>query len=347
MGESILEVQKWSLKDLASQVGAKLVGKDHLITGAAPIESARVGEITFLAHRRFESWIHQTQASAIVIEKAPSLAGERSFLIASNPYLAFARILGLLYPVSHPKPLSGQAMVASTASVASEAILFPFSYVGERSRIGRGTVLYPGVYVGEDCTIGQQGVLYPNTSVLNRCKIGDRVIVHSGAVIGSDGFGYAVENGERVKIPHVGIVRIEDDVEIGAGATIDRATLGETVIGRGTKIDNQVQIAHNVVIGPHSVLVSQVGISGSSQIGKGVILAGQVGVAQGMKIGDGAIVGPKSGVGQNIEPGEQMMGYPAMPVSVWRRSAMSVKELPRLRKKVAELERRLQKLEKE
>ena len=341
-----MKVQSWSLKELALRVKADLVGKDCPITGAAPIENARLGEITFLAHRRFESGLDRTQASAVVLQKLPSDTQKRSFLVTPNPYLTFARILELLYPHTHPKPLPGGGIVAPTAQVSPEGVLFPLTYVGERSQIGRGTLLYPGVYVGEDCVIGESCVLYPHVSIMNRCRIGDRVIIHGGAVVGSDGFGYAMEKGERVKIPHVGIVKIEDDVEIGAGTTIDRATLGETVIGTGTKIDNQVQIAHNVTVGPHSVLIAQVGISGSSRIGKGVILAGQVGIAQGMTLGDGVVVGPKSGVGQDVEAGEQIMGYPALPVSIWRRSVMSVKELPKLRRKVAELERRLKELEK-
>lgn len=336
---------KWSLKELASRVGGECVGEDVEVSGAAPIEVAKGGEITFVADRRYERWLDKTGASAIVVERPPSKTAGRSFLVAPNPYRTFARVLRLLYPPEVTKPLPGSAMVAPSARIAEGVVLFPLAYVGHRSQIGARSVVYPGVYVGDDCQIGEDSIIYPNVTILNRCRLGNRVVIHSGSVVGSDGFGYAVEGEVRTKIPHIGIVEIEDDVEIGAGVTIDRATMGKTWIGRGTKIDNQVQIAHNVTIGPNAVLVSQVGISGSSQIGRGAVLAGQVGVAQGMKIGERAVVGPKSGVGQDIEPGARVMGYPAFPVSVWKRSAMASKELPKLRKKVSELERRLRKLE--
>jgi UDP-3-O-[3-hydroxymyristoyl] glucosamine N-acyltransferase len=208
--------------------------------------------------------------------------------------------------------------------------------------VGDGSVLYPGVFVGEGARIGVDCVLHPHVVVREQCRVGNRVIVHAGAVIGSDGFGYARDGDIRVKIPQIGIVEIEDDVEIGANTTVDRATLGKTVIGRGTKIDNLVQIAHNVTIGEHSVIAAQAGIAGSTRVGRAVTLAGQVGVVNHISIGDGATIGPQSGVAQSVPPGAVLSsGLPAAPHQEWLKVMTLLPQLPKLWRLVRRLDKQL------
>jgi UDP-3-O-[3-hydroxymyristoyl] glucosamine N-acyltransferase len=224
----------------------------------------------------------------------------------------------------------------------------PNAFIGARARIGKGSVLFPGVFVGDDVQIGEDCVLHPNVVVRERCRIGDRVILHAGVVIGSDGFGYAGEGSQRIKIPQIGIVEVEDDVEIGANTTVDRATLGRTLIGRGVKIDNLVQVAHNVIVGENSVFAAQVGVAGSARVGKNVTLAGQVGVGHHLQIGDGATIGPKSGVGRSVEPRAVLSGFiEAVPHKQWMRAMLLLRELPGLWRAVRSIEKKLAQLMKQ
>jgi UDP-3-O-[3-hydroxymyristoyl] glucosamine N-acyltransferase len=222
----------------------------------------------------------------------------------------------------------------------------PLAQIGTDSRIGRGTRIYGGAYLGAGVTVGEDCLVYPGVTILDGCCIGNRVIIHSGTVIGGDGFGFAQdEQGRHVKIPQVGIVQIDDDVEIGANCTIDRATFGRTWVQRGTKIDNLVMLAHNVEVGEHSILVSQVGVSGSTRLGKHVILAGQAGIVGHIEIGDGARVGAKSGVSHSIKAGEDMSGSPAMPHKEWLKAMVTLRRLPQMREELRNLTKKIAELE--
>ena len=335
-----------SLGELANQVGGSVLGDGSVVIHkVAPIDEAGPGEITFLAHPRYQKFLSQCQASAVIVgrdviaeaDRRPSL----NFLEASDPYVAFAQILQLFCP---PPQFNGavspRAYVDDSAEIGAGVSIFPHAFIGPRVRIGRESVIFPGVFLGEDVQIGAECVLHANVVVRDGCRIGDRVILHAGVVVGSDGFGYAGRGEGRVKIPQTGIAVIEDDVEIGANTTIDRATLGKTVIARAAKIDNLVQIAHNVVIGEHCVVAAQAGIAGSTQLGKHVTLAGQVGVVNHIKIGDGATIGPQSGVPRSVPPGAMLSGgIGAAPHHEWLKVMTLLPQLPKLWSAVRRLER--------
>jgi len=337
---------KKRLKELAALVGGTVVGDDEVeISGVAAIEVAQAGEITFIAYPKFLPKFSETKASAVIVSKeiAPS---PKPLLCVSNPYLAFAKILTLFSQKPYqPKGIDPNTWISPTAQLGQEITIFPFVSIGERCRIGDRVILYPGVFVGEDSSIGEESVLFPNVSVYPRTMIGKRVILHSGVVVGADGFGYVKEGKKNVKIPQMGKVEIEDDVEIGANTTIDRATLGKTIIRRGVKIDNLVQVAHNVVVGEDSIIVAQVGIAGSTKIGSNVTLGGQVGVADHVEIGDNVMVGAQSGVPSDLTANQAYSGTPVLPHREWLRVVNVSPKLPEMRKTLIEIEKRLKKIE--
>jgi len=337
---------KKKLKELAEWVGGTVVGDDEVgISGVAAIEVAQAGEITFIASPKYLPKLGETNASAVIVSKeiTPS---PKPLLCVNNPYLAFAKILTLFSQKPYqPKGIDPNAWISPTARLGQEITIYPFVSIGDRCWIGDRVTLYPGVFVGEDSSIGEESVLYPNVSIYPGTVIGKRVILHSGVVVGADGFGYVKEGKKNVKIPQMGKVEIEDDVEIGANTTIDRATLGKTIIRRGVKIDNLVQVAHNVVIGEDSIIVAQVGIAGSTKIGSNVTLAGQVGVADHIEIGDNVMVGGQSGVGHDLAANQGYSGSPAFPHREWLRASTVFPKLPEMRKTLIEIEKRLKKIE--
>src|SRR4030043_1192736 len=334
------------LKELAEWVDGTVVGDGEIeISGVSAIDEAQAGEITFIANPKYLPKLNETRASAVIVSKEVS-QGEKPLLSVANPYLAFAKILTFFSQKPHlPQGIDSNAWISPTARLGKALTLYPFVYIGDRCSIGDRVTLYPGVCIGEDSSIGEDSVLYPNVSIYSGTGIGKRVILHSGVVIGSDGFGYVKEGKKKVKIPQVGRVEIEDDVEIGANTTIDRAALGKTIIRRGVKIDNLVQGAHNVEIGEDSIIVAQVGIAGSTKIGKNVILAGQVGVVGHIEIGDNVQVGAQSGVGQNLPPDQAFSGSPAFPHREWLRAVNIFQKLPEMKKTLIRIEKRLKDLE--
>ena len=337
---------KKKLKELAEYVGGTVVGEDEVeISGVAAIEAARPGEITFIAHPKYLPKLAETKAAAVIVSKEiPS--SPKPLLCVSNPYLAFAKVLALFSQKPYqPKGIDPNAWISPTAQLGKELTVCPFVSIGDRCRIGDRVTIYPGVYVGEDSSVGDETVLYPNVSIYPGTVIGKRVILHSGVVVGADGFGYVKEGKKNVKIPQMGNVEIEDDVEIGANTTIDRATLGKTIIRRGVKIDNLVQVAHNVVIGEDSIIVAQVGIAGSTKIGSNVTLGGQVGVVDHIEIGDNVMVGGQSGVAHDLTANQGYTGSPAFPHREWLRAATVFPKLPEMRKTLIEIEKRLKKIE--
>ena len=337
---------KKKLKELAEWVDGTVVGDGEVeISGVASIEEAQAGEITFIANPKYLPKLSETRAAAVIVSKEVTQA-DKPLLCVTDPYLAFAKILILFsHKPYQPKGIDSNAWVSPTAKLGRDLTLYPFVYVGDRCSIGDRVTLYPGVYVGEDSTIGEDSILYSNVSIYPGAAIGKRVILHSGVVVGSDGFGYVKEGKKNVRIPQIGKVEIEDDVEIGANTTVDRATFGKTILRRGVKIDNLVQVAHNVVIGEDSILCAQVGISGSTKIGSNVTLAGQVGVVDHVEIGDNVMVGAQAGVTHRLPPNQGYVGSPALPHREFLRVNAVFSKLPEMRKRLIEIEKRFRKIE--
>ncbi len=336
-----------SLKDLAHEVGGRVRGGDSvLISGVAGIEEAAEGDITFVSNEKFLPKLRETAASAAIVSEEIADVS-LPLLIVPNPLLAMAKILTLFaqQPYS-PGGISPHAWISPSARLEEEITIYPFVYVGDEARIASRVTVYPDVYIGAHAEIGEDTTIYPNVTIYPHCVVGKRVIIHAGAVIGADGFGFVRDGEVNYKIPQVGIVEVEDDVEIGANCCLDRATFGKTLVERGVKIDNLVQIAHNVRIGAHSVIVAQVGISGSTKVGKNVTLAGQVGLVDHIEIGDNVIVGAQSGVTKDVPPHQVVLGSPHLPyrhfmrvAAIWSRLPEMKKELDLLRKRVEELEK--------
>ncbi len=337
----------WRLAQLAAAVEGELDGDGSVeIRGVAPIERAGADEITFVANPKYLSALKETGAAAVVL--APGIPSPLPAIRSPNPYLAFAKIATLTLQGSPaPVGVSADLIQGEGCQLGKGLSIHPRVTLGDRVHLGHRVTLYPGVIVGDGAVIGEDSVLHANVSVREGVRIGARVVIHDGAVIGSDGFGFAPDGERYFKIPQMGGVVIGDDVEIGANTTIDRGTLGDTVIGAGTKIDNLVQIAHNVEIGENSIIVSQVGISGSTVIGKHVTLAGQVGVAGHLGIGDNVIVGAQSGVTKDIAAGETVSGLPVIPHRDWLKAAASFTHLPAIRRELRKLQQTVRDLAKE
>ncbi len=342
------------------------MGAGALLWGVAALDDAGPEEVAFFANARYRAELSRTRAAAVIVgeDEAKLVPQGAARLVAPQPYVAFAKASAFFHPEERPPAgahasayLGAGAEVDPTASVGAACV------IGRGARIGPRSVLHPGSAVLDEARVGADCVLWTGAVVRERCVVGDRVVLQPNAVVGSDGFGFAFDlegNGEgpfHRKVPQVGIVRIEDDVELGACTCVDRATLGETVVGRGTKVDNEtvvgrgtkvdnlVQIGHNVRIGPLSLIVAQVGISGSTEIGAGVVLAGQVGIVGHVKIGDGARIGAQAGVPNDVPEGATYTGYPAMPHREWLRTMAALPRVPDLVKQVRKLEARIAELE--
>jgi UDP-3-O-[3-hydroxymyristoyl] glucosamine N-acyltransferase len=331
---------------IAEILGGRVEGDPNLeLAGFAPAHTARAGDLTFAENETYLAAAENSAATAILV--GPDLPGsQRTLIRVAQPRIAFAKVLPLFFPEPrHPAGIHPSAVVAPTAAIDPSAHIGPHCVVGERCRIGARTVLLGGNHIAADCTLGDDCVLFPNAVIYTRAQIGNRVRLHSCCVIGSDGYGYVFDHGAHLKVPQVGTVIIHDDVEIGANTSIDRGALGATVIGKGTKIDNLVQIAHNVVIGEHCLIVAQVGIAGSTRLGNFVTLAGQVGIAGHLKIGSRVSIGAQSGVMHPIPDGEKWLGSPAVPEKQAKRQYIAIYRLPELTRQVDQLERRLQILE--
>ncbi len=316
-------VQSRTLQQLAADIGAEVVGDGSTaVSSVNTLEAARPGQLSFLSNPKYEKQLATTQASGVIV--GTTVTSERVTLLrAKDPYLAHQKAVVLLHGY-RKHPFTG---------------IHPKAHVDPTAEIGENTIIYPGVFVGPGVVIGKDCILYPNVVVYDRCVIGDRVILHAGAVIGADGYGYATSGGVHHKIPQVGNVVLEDDVEVGANSTIDRAALGSTLIGRGTKIDNQVALGHNVKTGPGCLIVAQAGVAGSTTLGHHVVLGGQVGVAGHLDIGDQVMAAAQCGIIGSIEAKEMLLGSPSMPISQARRVYAIFRELPKLVSRVRQLEK--------
>lgn len=332
---------KTTLSSLADKLGLELVGEDREISGVNTLDKAGPHELSFLANPKYAPLLASTRAGAVLLGK--EFAGRfPTVLLSGNPYFDFVRVVQMFdRPQGCMEGVAETSFVHPEADVARDCVLYPGTFVGARAVVGRGTKLFPGCYIGEDCRVGENCLLYPNVTLMAGTLVGDRVTLHAGVVLGSDGFGFALGQGGREKFPQIGRVVVEDDVEIGANSTVDRAALAETRIGAGTKIDNLVQVGHNVTIGKNCTIVALAGIAGSAKLGDNVTLAGQVGVSGHLTIGDGATVGPKSGVAKDIPAGAVVGGQPAMDRGTFMRTLAIIPKLPELARRVARLEKQL------
>ncbi len=330
----------YTATQIAEFIGGQVIGDGStLLHRFAPVNSAEPGDLTFAENEAFFEKAIQSAASAILIDSDISTCSKTCIRVP-QARVGFAKALALFFPEPAFSPgIHPSAVVAPSSKIDSTAHVGPHCIVGERVEIGPRAVLQGLNFIGEDSAIGEDTRLFPNTTLYAGTRIGKRVRIHSGAVLGSDGFGYIFDAGAHLKIPQVGTVIIHDDVEIGANTTIDRGAIEPTVIGRGTKIDNLVQIAHNVVVGEHSIIVAQAGVAGSTKLGRYVILAGQVGIAGHLEIGDRVTVAAQSGVMHNIPDGQKWLGSPAQPDRTAKRVILASLKLPEILQRIAKLER--------
>ncbi len=335
-----------SLTQLHEVVGGEPVGSPQAtVTSLASFEEAGPNDLTFLTGDRMLKTGRPTAAGILLAHRRLAEIATPHIVVA-NPTLAFAQVARAFFcPISPPRGIDVAVVRGHDTHVGPDVSIWPGVTLGDRVTIGARVTLYPGVFIGSDTTIGDDTLLYPNVVVREGCTIGARVIVHSGTVIGSDGFGYVQDQGHHYKIPQLGGVTIEDDVELGANVTVDRATLGQTIIKQGAKIDNLVQIAHNVTIGAHSILVAQVGVAGSTRVGHHVMIGGQAGLADHLVIGDQVMIAARAGVNRSLEPNQIVSGAPVMPHEIWVKAQAVIPRLPELRQTIRTLEERVQQLE--
>jgi UDP-3-O-[3-hydroxymyristoyl] glucosamine N-acyltransferase len=328
--------------EIAKQIEGEVLGDGQaVLTGFAMADTAQAGDLTFAETADYFAEAEQGAATAIIAGKTFTSA-RKTVIRVANPRVAFARTLAIFFPEPVFAPgIHPSAVIAASALLDPTVQIGPHCTVGERVKLGANCVLQAGSFVGDDCALGEGSHLFPNVTIYARSQIGRRVRIHASTVIGSDGFGYVFDGGFHRKIPQIGNVVIGDDVEIGSNVSVDRGALGSTVIGKGTKIDNLVQVAHNVEIGAHSILCAQVGIAGSSKLGNFCVLAGQAGVAGHLKIGSQVTIGSKAGVMNNIPSGETWLGIPARPDKQAKRMIIALHHLPDLLKKVAAWEKKL------
>lgn len=343
----------YTVGEIARHVQGDVVGDGSLQIGeVSSVDKAGAGSLVYAQNDAYFRKAEESQASCIIVGRSQR-SSRKTVILVDHPRLAFAKVLGLYHPPKAPRPgLHASSVLGENVHLGSAVSIGPFVVIGDRVRIGDRVVIGPCCVVGDDCVIGEDSVLRANVTLYDRVSLGRRVSLHAGAVIGADGFGYTPEDGRPFKIPQVGDVIIEDDVEVGANVCVDRATLGSTLIRRGVKIDNLVQIGHNVTIGEYSLLVALTGISGSSTLGRGCVLGGQVGTGDHVTLGDGVMVGPQAGIpsGKVVRSGEIVLGSPARPIEKAKRQLAALGRLPelitevsKLRKVVGEIQARLQK----
>jgi UDP-3-O-[3-hydroxymyristoyl] glucosamine N-acyltransferase len=328
--------------EVAQQLGGTVIGESTIaLNSFAQADKAKEGDLTFAENHTYFTRADQSAASAILVDTDYG-ASRKTLIRVPNARIAFANALALFFPEPElPAGVHPSSVIAATAQVDPTACVGPHCVVGESARIGPRAVLHGGNHVGAHCVVGEASQIYPNAVLYARTQVGRRVRIHAGSIIGSDGFGYVLDNAQHRKVPQVGQVIIHDDVEIGANVTIDRGALGPTTIGRGTKIDNLVQIAHNVTFGEHCLVIAQAGIAGSTKLGNYVTLAGQAGLAGHLKLGNRVVVAAQSGVMHDIPDGEKWFGYPAQPDRQMKRQMLAIQQLPQLLRRVAELEKAL------
>jgi UDP-3-O-[3-hydroxymyristoyl] glucosamine N-acyltransferase len=335
-----------TLAELAEMVDGELSGDPNIsIHGLADLATASAGEIAFMVKETGLETLKSSKASAFIVPHSLEFK-DRPLIRVKNPYLAAATIQNFFQSKPfQPAGISPKAQIGNDCQISAEVSISPFVSIGNGVIIGKRTYIHPGSVIGNDVTIGDDCTIYPNVTIYDSCTIGSRVHIHAGTVIGSDGFGFATDDkGCHVKWPHIGTVEIEDDVDIGANVTIDRGTFGTTHIGKGVRIDNLVQIGHNVKIDENSVIVAQVGIAGSATLGKNVIIGGQAGVKGHIYLGDGSVVAGKSGVNSSLQPGSTVSGFPAISHKEWLRAAILYGKLPKIHGDLKDMKKQVARL---
>ena len=343
----------FTAQQIASFVGGEVEGNPNAsVTTFAKIEEGVPGALSFLANPQYEQYIYNTKSSVVLVNKDFQLKStvETTLVRVDNAYESVAKLLTLYESMKQKKTgVSDKAYISPSAKIGEDCYVAPFAYIGENVVVGNGTTIHPNAVICDNASVGEDCIIYPNVTIYHDCKIGNRVILHAGAVIGADGFGFAPTANGYDKIPQIGIVTIEDDVEIGANTCVDRSTMGTTIVRKGVKLDNLVQIAHNVDVGSHTVMSAQVGVAGSCKIGEWCMLGGQVGVAGHITVGDRTYAGAQSGIpgGRMIKNGNcTVMGYPAIEQKNFARSAAVYKNLPELVAQVNELKKEIEELKK-
>lgn len=338
---------EFTAQSIANLVNGTVDGDANVcVDSFCKIEEGRPGAISFLANPKYTHFIYDTRSSIVLVANdfVPEKPVSATLIRVADPYQTIARLLEMVSQATqhHPTGVEQPSFVAPDATLGADCYVGAFAYIGAGAKIADGAKIYPQAYVGAGCTVGEGTVIYPGAKIYHGCSIGRHCIIHAGAVIGADGFGFAPDaQGVYKKIPQMGNVAIADNVEVGANTTIDRAMMGSTRIGQGTKLDNLVQIAHNVEVGENTVMAAQGGVAGSAKIGSHCMLAGQVGIAGHITVGDGVQIGAQSGIPNNVAPGSRMMGYPAMPGTAFARQAALLRRLPALFDQVSELEKTL------
>lgn len=336
------------LIEIAKHLSGTLTGPgDVEILKPAKIEEAGIGDITFISNPKYKQFLTKTKASAVIVDSTESDI-RIPHIKVENAYMGFLLLLKLFEPKRgfDFSGISAKAGIHSTAKIGENSSIAPFVYIGSNCSVGRNCIIYPGVVLHNNTVIGDNCSFFSNVSIRESCIVGNNVILHDGVVIGGDGFGFAPWQGKYQKIPQIGNVIIEDDVEIGANSTIDRATVGSTIIKKGTKLDNLIQVAHNCVIGEHTVIAAQTGISGSTEVGNHVTLGGQVGVVGHIKIGDFTTIAAQSGVSKNVGSKQVLFGTPASPIAERKKIEVSLRKLPETTKRIKELENEVLELKK-
>ena len=334
---------------IAEKVGGELVGNPKApVRGVESLRDAESDQLSFLGNPKYANQVGGSAAGVVLVPKDfdESVPEERAWILCDDPSDAFSTVIDHFAPEppTFAPGIHSAAVVDDTAEIARSATIGPCAVIEPGASIGENTVIGAGCYIGHDTTVGADCLIYPNVTIRERCKLGNRIIIHSGTMVGSDGFGFIPGPNGHKKIPQVGIVQIDDDVEIGAQVAIDRARFGKTWIKRGVKIDNLVQVAHNVVIGEHCFLAGQCGIAGSARLERGVMVAGQSGVGGHITLGEGVVLLGRSGVGKDTEPGKKIFGAPAIEQREYLRREMHINQIPRMRKEMKELQKQLQEL---
>ena len=343
--ESFME---FSAKEIAQFLGGKVIGDENVkVSNLSKIEEGKAGTLTILANPKYTPHIYTTQASIVLVNKGFTPEGEikATLIEVEDAYACLAMLLNMVNAARpEKKGIEEGAHVAASATLSDSIYIGAFAYIGEHAVLGEGCKIYPQAYVGDNVKIGNNTTIYPGVKIYHDCVIGNNCIIHAGAVIGADGFGFAPHDGKYVKIAQIGNVVIEDNVEIGANTTIDRATMGSTVIHEGVKLDNLIQVAHNVEIGESTVMAAQCGIAGSTKIGSHCMMGGQVGVAGHITVGDHVNVGAQTGIPNHIDPNNTLLGTPAMPAREFARVSVLMRKLPELSQTIRELQKEIKSL---
>lgn len=338
---------EFSVEQIAAFLHGEVIGDgSQKVSNLSKIDEGKPGTLSFLANSKYTNFIYDTEASAVLVRRdfTPEREVKTTLIKVDDPYACLALLLNMVDQATRPQKsgIEENSYIADTATVADSVYVGAFAYIDEFATIEDGCKIYPQCYIGNKVKIGKNCIIYPGVKIYHNCVIGNNVIIHAGTVIGSDGFGFAPQNGEYVKIAQIGNVVIEDNVEIGANTTIDRATMGSTVIKRGAKLDNLIQVAHNVEIGESTVMAAQVGIAGSTKVGKHCMIGGQVGFAGHITIGDNVNIGAQSGIPNSVESGSNLLGYPAIPAKEFARQVVLTKRLPEINATIKALQKEIE-----